>query len=242
MWNDIVDLQDFYADGLGQTARRMIRAHLRALWPNLSGLRLLGLGYATPYLGVFRGEAERVLAVMPAPMGVSPWPAHGDRLVALADETELPLADSSIDRVLLVHALESTEHVRAMMREIWRVLTDGGRLLVVVPNRRGIWARLDRTPMGMGRPYSSAQLVRLLRESLFLPVRESSALYLPPLQSRTVRRSAPLLENAGRRWFPTFGGVVMLEAVKQIYAAPRAGAKRSVSRVYAPLPQGFRRG
>ena len=48
MWQDVVDLRDFYETQLGQMARRMIRRGVRALWPDVRGQRVLGLGYATP--------------------------------------------------------------------------------------------------------------------------------------------------------------------------------------------------
>ena len=146
MSSDVVDLRDFYRTGLGQVARRMIRGAIRRLWPDLHGMRLLGIGYPTPFLGVVLPETERTVAVMPAALGVLDWSPDGRNLVALANEGELPFADYSIDRVLLVHALETSEQVGPMLKEIWRVLAGGGRLLIIVPNRRGIWARLDRTP------------------------------------------------------------------------------------------------
>ncbi|MBF0323329.1 MAG: methyltransferase domain-containing protein, partial [Magnetococcales bacterium] len=132
MWNDIVDLRDFYASTLGQVAGHQIGDRIRMMWPNVAGMRMLGLGFATPYLQPFRNEAERVVAIMPASQGVIPWPEDGPGLVTVAEETELPLPDRSIDRLLLVHALESAEPVRVLMRELWRVLADGGRLLMVV--------------------------------------------------------------------------------------------------------------
>jgi SAM-dependent methyltransferase len=158
MWNDVVDLRDFYDSRLGQVTRHLIRRRVRALWPDLRGQSLLGLGYATPYLRQYRDEAERVLAIMPAGQGVLAWPPEGPNAVALAEETELPLPDMSVDRVLLVHGLECGEQVRDMLREVWRVMSGSGRLLIVVPNRRGIWARTDRTPFGQGLPYSPPQL------------------------------------------------------------------------------------
>ncbi|OAN48198.1 methyltransferase type 11 [Paramagnetospirillum marisnigri] len=241
MWTDVVDLRDFYSASLGQVAQRLIRRRLRQLWPDLSGLRVLGLGFATPYLRPYLGEAERVIAVMPASQGVLPWPAEGPGLTALADETDLPLPDRSIDRLLLVHALESTEQVRAMMREAWRVLADGGRLLVVVPNRRGIWARLERTPFGNGRPYTKGQLDRLLRDNMFTPVARASALFLPPTTSRMLLRSASAMEEIGSRWFETFGGVLMVEAAKQIYAGSALRDAKSRRRSYLPVAEGFSR-
>ena len=64
---DVVDLRNFYAQHLGVVARRFIGRGIRARWNDARALRVLGIGYATPYLGLFRGEAERCLALMPAP-------------------------------------------------------------------------------------------------------------------------------------------------------------------------------
>lgn len=241
MWSDVVDLRDFYDTSLGQMARRMIRRQLRQMWPDVTGMRVLGLGFATPYLRPFLAEAERVLAIMPASQGVLPWPPEGPGLTALADEVELPLPDRSMDRIVLVHALESTEQTRFLMREIWRVMADGGRLTVVVPNRRGIWARLERTPFGNGRPYTTGQLARLLRDSMFTPLHTAGALFLPPTSSRMLLRFAPALEELGRRWFETFAGVVLVEATKQIYAAGSLREAKVRRRGYLPLPQGITR-
>ena len=190
MASDVVDLRDFYRSALGQVARRMIRRSIRRVWPELRGMRLLGIGYATPFLSALSGETERTIAVMPATLGVLRWPPEGRNLVTLADEGELPFADYSIDRVVLVHAIETSDEVRAMLKEIWRVLAGGGRVLVVAPNRRGIWARLDRTPFGSGRPYTMSQLSQLLRDEQFTPVGSDAALFIPPAKSRVMLRSA----------------------------------------------------
>jgi SAM-dependent methyltransferase len=240
MFPDVVDLRDFYGTSLGQVARRMIRRRARLIWPNVSGLSLLGLGYATPYLKLFAGEAERVIAVMPASQGVLHWPRGAASLVTLADEAELPLADFSIDRVMLVHAVECTEQLRPMLREVWRVLAGSGRLLVVVPNRRGIWARVDRTPFGQGHPFTQPQLSRLLRDSLFTPVQSASALFVPPSRSRMLLASAPAWEQLGARWFQTFSGAIMVEAEKQIYAATPLRRPARLKPMLLPVVSGAR--
>jgi len=238
MWHDVVDLRDFYETQLGAMARRMIRRGIRAMWPDVKGQRVLGLGYATPYLRQFLTEAERTLAFMPASKGVLHWPSEGRGLTALVDETEIPLPDLSIDRVLLVHGLESSEYQSDMLREAWRVLTGEGRLLIVAPNRGGIWARLERTPLGWGQPYSAAQLSRLLRDNMFTPTRSNRALYIPPLRTRALLRSAPAWERIGSRWFPTFGGVVLVEAGKQLYASNLQVERKRFRR---PIVVSFRR-
>jgi SAM-dependent methyltransferase len=235
MFMDAIDLRDFYATSLGQAARRVLGHRIRALWPDVSGLNVLGLGYATPFLSPFRGEAERVLAAMPASQGVLPWPREDGGLTTLVDEGDLPFPDSSMDRILIVHGLESTEQLRPFMREAWRVLSESGRLLVVAPNRRGIWARLERTPFGHGQPFSTGQLSRVLRDTLFTPEQARGALYVPPTRWRMVLASALAWEEVGPRWFGTFAGVVMAEATKQIYAGTAEPAKRR--RAYPALAQ-----
>lgn len=232
---DAVDLRDFYATGLGHVAARMIRRRIRSIWPDVKGQSILGLGYATPYLNFPGNGAARVMAAMPAAQGVLHWPPDGPGLTTLVDDAELPFPDLSIDRMILVHALETTEQVRPLMREVWRVLSGSGRLLVVVPNRRGIWAQLDRTPFGHGQPYSSGQLSRLLRETMFTPAKTYRALFVPPVRSRMVLASAPAWEQLGIRGMAPFAGVVMVEATKQIYAGHTVAHHR---RSYVALPQG----
>lgn len=236
MWTDVVDLRDFYSSSMGQVARRMIRRRLRELWPDVTGQSVLGLGYAAPYLNIFRGDAERVLAAMPAAQGVLHWPPEEPGLTALVDELDLPFPDLSMDRVLLVHAMECTDQVRPLLREIWRVLSGSGRLVVVTPNRRGLWAQFERTPLGHGQPYSSTQLSRVLRDNLFTPIETHPALFVPPVHSRMILSSAPTWEQLGRRAFKTFSGVIMTEAVKQIYATGATPLKKR-RRQYLPVPE-----
>jgi len=202
-------------------------------------MRLLGIGYTTPFLTALSGDTERTVALMPASLGVLRWPPDGRNLVTLADEGELPFADYSIDRVLLVHALETSEEIGPMLKEIWRVLAGGGRLLIVVPNRRGIWARLDRTPFGSGRPYTMSQLSQLLRDEQFTPVGSDAALFIPPAKGRMIMRSSPAWERIGKRWFPTFAGVLLVEATKQIYAKPAAIRAPRRRLVYTPAAHGL---
>ncbi len=241
MWTDVIDLRDFYASSLGQVARRMIRRQLRVLWPDVRGMRVLGLGYPVPFILPFREEAERVVSVMPAAQGVLRWPPDAPNIVALSDETELPFPDLSFDRVLLVHAVECSEQLRPMLREIWRVLSGDGRLIAVVPNRRGIWARTDRTPFGHGLPYSTGQLSRLLRDTMFAPMENAGALFVPPSRRRVLLGSASAWEQIGQRWFPGFAGAVLVEAGKQLYAASAAREPRRRRAEHAPAIQGVGR-
>jgi SAM-dependent methyltransferase len=235
MYSDVIDLREFYDTSLGLVVRRMVRRQIRQLWPDTQGQIILGLGYPTPFLRPFLGEAERVIACMPAEQGVAHWPPDGRGLVALCEETELPLPDMSVDRVLLVHGLEATEQLGELMREIWRVLNGSGRLLAVVPNRRSLWARSDRTPFGHGKPYSASQLNQVLRQHQFVPERVARALWLPPTRSRFLLSTAPVWEEVGARWFQRVAGTVMIEASKQIYQLSRGKKARIRRPVLVPV-------
>ncbi len=239
MHADIVDLRAFYATVLGRLAERSIAHALAAVWAPLANERLVGLGYAIPWLDRFGSDAERVFSFMPAGQGAATWPPQGPSANALVFDEELPLVDSSIDRLLMVHLLEHSENPRETLNEAWRVISPGGRLIVVVPNRRGIWARFEHTPFGSGRPFSRGQLTSLLRDANFTPGAFADALFFPPARRRFVMRLAPALERAGRRFWPVFSGVIVVEAQKRLYQG-RPVAQRASRRVFVPAlsPQG----
>ena len=245
---DVADLRNFYTHRLGVVARRFVGRGIRARLADTRGMRMAGIGYPTPYLGLFREEAERCLAFMPAAQGVIRWPSLRPGLAALTDEFALPLADAAVDRVLLVHALEMSQEADALLREVWRVLASGGRLLAVVPNRRGLWARMDTTPFGHGRPYSRSQITQLLRETWFTPTAWGEALYVPPIEQRWFLRSAVAWERTGATVSAPFAGVHLVEATKQVYRTIPARRKKLVPSlepvlepVLAPSPGGAAR-
>ena len=215
---DVQDLLSFYGEphtrSAGELARRLIIQRIRARWPDVRGLRVAGLGFAPPYLAGFRGEAERVAAFMPARQGSSHWPMEEPGLTALIDPLDWPVVDAMFDRVLLVHMLEEALRPRLTLREACRAMAPGGRLMIVVPNRRGSWARFDTSPFGSGRPYSRRQLARMLGETGFTPIAWSEALHWPPAVARLGASTTLAIERVGRFGWASFSGVLIVEAMK----------------------------
>lgn len=234
MFLDVVDLRSFYAQPLGKVTRRLLGRSIRERWADAQACSIVGLGYTTPYLGLFRGEDERTFAFMPGAQGVVKWPSAASTLSSLVSETAMPLRDAMIDRVLAVHALEMTPHPADMLREVWRVLAPGGKLLLVVPNRAGPWTRMDTTPFGQGRPFSRTQLVSLLREALFTPVGWHEALWMPPFQRKWLMRVAPAWERVGATLSLPFYGVHIVEATKQVWRPVPVKKSRERVPVFAP--------
>lgn len=229
LFQDVVDVRDFYQTPLGTVTCHLLRARIRDMWPDMRGQSVLGIGFATPFLQPFRGEAERVLSIMPAGQGVVLWPHEEPNLTALADETELPLQDYSVDRILMVHGLEGSDHPGDMLREAWRVLAGGGRLMLVVPNRRSFWSQSERTPFGYGQPYSSGQLSRLLRNHSFTPLRTERSLCFLPICNRSWLRMAAGWDAFARHAMPGLAGAIIIEATKQVYGAvPAKRGRRQI--------------
>ena len=229
---DVQDLKSFYyRTQLGRAAQRSIRDQVVEHWPEVKGLTVVGFGFAVPLLRPFLADARRVVALMPGPQGVMPWPQGMPNVSVLCEETLWPLETGTVDRLVLLHGLETSQHPAALLDEAWRVLAPGGRALFIVPNRSGLWARRDATPFGFGRPYTVSQLEAQLRQHDFLPRRHGAALYQPPSEKRFWLRTGGMWEGMGRR-VPAglAGGVLVVEASKQPEAPRRPGSPVTVRR------------
>jgi hypothetical protein len=222
---DVHDLRNFYyRSALGRAAQKVIREQLVLLWPEAKGQTVAGFGFAVPVLRPFLEDARRVIALMPGPQGVMPWPSGLPNVSLLCEETLWPMQTGFVDKLVVMHALETSEQPTALLEECKRVIGPGGRIVFVVPNRAGLWSRTDRTPFGFGRPYSLGQLEAQLRKHGFVVERALSTLYQPPSTRKIWRKSAAFLESAGRH-LPVFaaGGVLMVEVSKQVAAPTRPG-------------------
>lgn len=240
MYLDVVHLRTFYDLPLGHLLRGLIGAPIEQTWPDLEGLSLLGLGYAGPFMRPYLGTVDRAVAAMPAPQGAVRWPREKDNACTLVEDDALPFPDGTFDRVMIVHAVDHCSDPQTLLREAWRVLMPGGRLIVVVANRRGIWARSELSPFGYGRPYSGSQLKELLKSSQFNVVTDTEALFMPPTKAGTSMSTARTWEKVGRRFWPAFAGVLIMEAEKTVFRGLPVNGKKSRLRIPRPvfIPEG----
>jgi SAM-dependent methyltransferase len=239
---DVQDLRNFYyRSTLGRAAQKTVRDQMLGLWPEAKGLTVAGFGFAVPLLRPYLAEARRVIALMPGPQGVMPWPAGMANVSVLCEETAWPIETGRVDRLVVMHGLETSEQPSAVLEECFRVLGPGGKALFIVPNRAGLWSRSDKTPFGYGRPYSQGQLETQLKLHNFLPERHLTTLYQPPSDRRFWLKTGPVWERIGRG-LPVIaaGGVMMVEATKRVHAPSGPGLREKVRRplkVLAPKPE-----
>ncbi|MEM5467535.1 class I SAM-dependent methyltransferase [Celeribacter marinus] len=229
---DVVDLRNFYyRTGLGRAAQRAVRNCVTDLWPDASRQTVAGFGFSVPLLRPYLADARRVIGLMPDQQGVMHWPAGLPNVSTLCRETRWPLQTGFVDKLVVMHGLETSDHQSAVLEECWRVLGPGGRALFIVPNRAGLWSRSDATPFGYGRPYSLGQLEMQLKQAGFVSERHRAALFQPPSHKRFWLRSGPMWENFGRKVSTALaGGVIILEVSKQVYAQTGSGSPVAVKR------------
>ncbi|MEM9054951.1 MAG: methyltransferase domain-containing protein [Pseudomonadota bacterium] len=222
-------LEAFYGSRLGEAAARLMGKRLMDLWGDCGGLRLLGLGFPTPLLPLWQETAATCIGAVPEEIGETRLSGGRGQALCLAPEDRLPFPEAIFDRVFLLHALEEADSPRQLLREAWRVLAPEGRLVVAVTNRRSTWSLVDSKPFGHGRPWTRRQLVRFLNDQLFQVTASATAVHMPPLDWRLITAASNSWERAGELVLPGLGGVVLVEAVKHLYAKPGGSAAAPVT-------------
>ena len=151
------------------------------------------------------------------------------RAALVTDSGALPFPESSLDLVVLPHTLELGGDPHATLREVERVLVPEGRVVISGLNPASLWGLRQRR----GHVYQ-----RWGCDDLFLPetgefigywrLRDWLRLlnfevesgrfgcYRPALASQQWLDRFEWMDAAGERWWPIFGAVYFLVAVKRV--------------------------
>lgn len=230
-------LQAWYRSALGAEVARIESAGVQRLLANVFGYYLVQVGASEGF-----GEAlaaSRIRHRIRLSGARSNDSAQGPTVVG--DPTALPLASDSIDAVLLPHVLEYSDRPGAILAEVERVLIPEGRLILLGFDPLSLWAlgRLwwpaRRRPPWNGRWRPAVQVERRLTEQGFEIEARERALFCPPFVSPTGSR-CPSVESLGRRFWPLFGGLYVIRAVKRV--APLTPIKPYRTSRCALLPGG----
>jgi len=142
-----------------------------------------------------------------------------------AELTEIPLANNSVDALVLHHALEASPDPRRAIRECARVLTGGGRLLVCGFNPLSAWGVRGLYARAVGDAFSKLRFVSPLRLTDWLAVLGFEtepvsylAYNLPFGRGASTGRASTALRRHLARYRVPIGGVYVLSAVKQAVA------------------------
>lgn len=217
-------LEAFYAAPQGRAAAARIGQRMLDLWGNCSGQSVLGIGFPAPLLALWQDSAKTCIGAVPEDIGATSLTGKRGETLTLAPECRLPFGDGVFDRIFLLHALEEADSPRALMREVWRILAPEGRVTVAATNRKSLWSINEDNAFGHGRPWTRRQLIRFMTDSLFQVTASTTAVHMPPLNWPIITAASKSWERAGELILPALGGVVLVEAVKHLYAKPGGSA------------------
>jgi SAM-dependent methyltransferase len=257
----IIQLPQWLETPAGEYLLAWEQRHLDQAVADLFGFHALQLGL--PELAALRANRmpHRWLAIESPPAesssaaNVSEAAAiEGGKAIAITPALHchfdaLPFDSASLDLVVLPHSLELARDPHLALREVERVLVPEGRVLIVGFNPASLWGarqrlgrlrqRLSRSPDGDLFLPRAGEFIgyRRLRDWLRLLSFEVEAgrfgCYIPPVRTaRWVSRFA-WMERAGEHWWPVFGALYYIVAVKRVRGMRLVGLIRREARVKA---------
>ena len=252
----IIGLTDWLRTPAGRYVLQWEQTHLDTAVADLFGFHALQLGL--PELDALRANRmpHRWVAtdhvVAPAPDAEAPSPPRV-AIALLCDFDALPFDSNSLDLVVLPHALEFARDPHLALREVERVLVPEGRVVVVGFNPASLWGMRQRLGhwrrrllMRPAQPLflpSAGEFMgyRRLRDWLRLLSFEVEAgrfgCYRAPVTSSRWLSRCEWMERAGERWWPVFGAVYFVVAVKRVRGMRLVGLARAQRKTaHAPAP------
>ncbi|WP_114662400.1 class I SAM-dependent methyltransferase [Polynucleobacter necessarius] len=150
--------------------------------------------------------------------------------------SELPFANESIDLVALPHVLEFAADPHQILREVDRVLRPEGRLVISGFNPASLWGARQYLSRLIGTPYlpRDGQFISLIRVKDWLQLLNYSldrghfGCYKFPLHGGAAMNRMDFLEPMGNRWWPIFGAVFLVSAIKRHKGMRLIGKVQSV--------------
>lgn len=180
--------------------------------------------------------------------------ARVPRVALVTDAAALPFPPASLDLVLLPHTLELSADPHQVLREVERVLVPEGRVVISGLNPASLWGLRQ----GRGRLAGRLGLSALGAANLYLPEAgefigpwrlrdwlrllgfevesERFGCYRPAVQTEKWLQRSAWMDRAGARWWPIFGAVYMVVAVKRVRGMRLLGPAWKPRRVPAAAP------
>ena len=231
MLYDVGKINAFYKHSHGQMVAKLLREDLSNIWEPSKTTSNLAIGF--PFY--FFPEDIICPVLMPVEIGGIAWAHNQEIYTAIIDSNSWPLESDSIDCIFISHALEFIPDHHSFLMEAGRVLKSAGKLILMVPHRRGLWLRTETTPFGHGTPFSKGQIFRLLKNTGLNPEKCTSSLFLPPFAYKLPEALSNQIEIVGEHLLQLLGGVLIVEATKMVYAEPKKNRAKTKARLFAPV-------
>ena len=233
MYNNINKLEIFYSSLLGRHCKILINNQLNNFLPNTKGMNILGIGYTFPFIKKLRSESKSLFIFSTNDVINYNLTSIKNKFSCIIDEKKIPISDLHFDRIIICHSLEFIANIENFLQEVWRILNGEGKIIILIPNRLGFWARDEKNPFGHGQPFSKSQIINLLNQNKFEITKIKFSLYIPPNYNDLILKYAKNNDIFFSKWFFGFGGVLIVEAKKQIYGlqSPKNYNSKKISKI-----------
>ena len=216
--SDIARLDQFYHSEMGHLVSYFLRKQVQPQLRLDSAIDRLGFGY--PFMLL---PKMTLPVLVPSEMGALAYGPPDGVMTASIHSHAWPIATDSVNQIIIAHGLEYCHDGEACLSEANRVLASAGEIVLIVPNRRSLWVRDERTPLGHGRPFSKSQITKLLTKTGFTITNVGRALFTPPFAMHAPNRVARAMDHLGHYGWGLFGGVMVIHATKLRYAKKPKG-------------------
>lgn len=203
---------------------------------SISGLRAVQIGLSS--VNVFdRCPITHRILIEPHAVRL---PVLDLRQLVLAQPDALPIANESVDYVVLPHGLDRLGvNLTAVLAEIERILVPNGIVATSFFNARGTWALskkwICRSPLPKDVNPLSVSSVRTALALAGLPAEGGHFGVYGINHALDARGMRPTwMDKAGDRWWPTMGNVAMLYARKRVNGMTLVG-KNAFRKMHVPL-------
>jgi SAM-dependent methyltransferase len=183
-------------------------------------------------------------------LALSAPPQDGKHPPALVtDFAALPFEENSLDLVVLPHSLELNVDPHATLREVERVLVPEGKAVICCLNPASLWGLRQRRAhvyrkLGFGELYLPAEgefigywrLRDWLRLLSFEVEASSFGCWRPSFTTERWLERFDWLDHAGERWWPIFGAVYFIVAVKRVRGMKLIGPAWKATKGIATAP------
>ena len=223
-WADevLIDAFGFHAVQLGLPV-------LDALRTNRISAQWLGVPASEPVFPVPGGSAAD-------PAGETRRAVGRPRSVLYCDFDALPFPGRSLDVVVLAHALEQARDPHLALAEVERVLVPEGRLLIFGLNPVSLWSLHPQARSEDCQPIAYRRLRDWLRLLSFEVEAARFGCFRPPLTRSDWLDRLRWMDRVGARWWPMFGAVYAIAAVRRVRGMRLVGLARRQAR-YASAPR-----
>ncbi len=194
----------------------VLRAEMEAIQPTLEklfGYHILQLGFSDKHSLIDDSPVGHKILFAPS------YRAGSSRPVAVNEE--LPLANESIDVVVIHHALDFTSDSHRLLREAIRVLRPGGHMLIIGFNPYSVWGfwklfNWKKIVPWSGRFISKGRVTDWLKLLNLHVDTVSYGLHFMLLRFSKLLKHASNLEKFGNSIRSPLGGVYYIHCIKQV--------------------------